>query len=113
MSEAAATYNLPANAQLTFETLRIGMAGIATEDYVDEAGTPEHGLRTGLWLFFRDDPDEDCAVRVHTGQSVTRAGYGIEVLGINADPPGTVQLRLTRLLEPSSASPIESRVRPG
>ena len=92
-----ASYDLQANTQLTFETLRIGMAGLATEDYIDEEGASQHGPRTGLWLFFRDDPDQDGAVRVHPGQSLTRGGYRIDVLGINADPPGRVQLQLAQL----------------
>src|SRR5690242_10430117 len=99
----AIDFDLPEHNQLTFETLRIGMSRIDTEDYVDESGASRHGVRTGLWLYFRDEPDQDCAVRVHSGQSLDVAGYRIEVLGINPEQPGTVQLRLSHPARQASA----------
>ena len=102
MSEAV-DFDLRAHNQLTFDTLRIGMSGMDTEDYVDELGASQHGLRTGLWLYFRDEPDEDCAVRVHAGESLAVAGYRIEVLDIDPGQPGSVQLRLSHSSESTAA----------
>ena len=90
-----ATFDLLANTQLTYDSLRIGMAGIAAEDFVDASGVNQHGLRAGLWIYYREDPTQDCTVRVHAGQSLTVAGYQIDILDIHPDKPGTVKLRLT------------------
>jgi len=90
-----ATFDLLANTQLTFHSLRIGMAGIAAEDFVDATDANQNGLRAGLWIFYREDPTQDCVVRVHAGQSLTVAGYQIDVLTIQPDKPSAIKLRLT------------------
>jgi hypothetical protein len=95
-----ATYDLRENTQLTHESLRIGMAGMAAEDFADESGASQHGLRVGLWISYREDADLDCAVRVHAGQSLTVADYRIEVLAISQGMQGTVKLRLTQESSP-------------
>jgi hypothetical protein len=91
-----ATYDLIENTQLTHDSLRVGMAGIAAEDFPDESGASQHGVRAGLWISYREDADLDCAVRVHAGQSLTVADYRIDVLAIRPGQPGVVKLRLTR-----------------
>jgi hypothetical protein len=91
-----AMYDLLENTQLTHESLRIGMAGIAVEDFPDESGASQHGLRAGLWISYREDADLDCAVRVHAGESLNVADYRIEVLAISQGTPGAVKLRLAQ-----------------
>ncbi len=96
MSEG--TYNLRSNTQLTFHSLKVGAAAIVSEDFVDARGATRHAPRAGLWIYYREDSDQDRAVRVHAGESLTVADYKIDVLEITAEPPGIVKLRVSEMV---------------
>lgn len=86
--------------QLTFETLRIGTGNFWIEEYTTEAGDTAEGPTAGLWLYFRDTPDQDTKLRVYPGMVIEQGGYRIRVLEIGPetdDSRGYVQLGIQKL----------------
>jgi hypothetical protein len=86
-------HTLFTNTQLTHYTLRIGAASIGRRP--DPDSSQPAPLTAGLWIYYRDDPTQDRQVRVQAGEKLSVAGYQIEVVAIEADPPAHVQLRLS------------------
>ena len=83
----SALYAVHEGGQITVQddALRIGVGNLARETYLDERGQPVQGLRVGLWLYFRDHPENDTHVRAYEGQVITIQGYTIRVVEINPD----------------------------
>ncbi len=65
------------------DKLRIGIGNIWDETYINESGNTTDGVTSGLWLFFKDDPDSDYHLRVYQGQSFDAEGYIIRIVEIN------------------------------
>lgn len=99
------TFIVKSNTQLTFESLRIGVAGIKPRDYVDAEGANRHGPTAGLWIFYREDSGQDRALNAYAGQLLVVAGYQIEVLDIDAEGYGSVELRITKPQPAETHSP--------
>ncbi|HMQ55616.1 MAG TPA: hypothetical protein PKD98_26285, partial [Anaerolineae bacterium] len=52
------------------DKLRVGVGNIWGETYTLENGEKSYGVRAGLWLFFKENPDSDVHMRVHEGQTI-------------------------------------------
>lgn len=65
------------------DELRIGIGNIRQETYTNQVGVELEGFTTGLWLFFREQPDLDQQMRAYEGQSLQVGDYKIRVVEIN------------------------------
>lgn len=65
------------------DQLRIGVGNIQRETYTNAAGEMVDGVTTGLWLFFKDKPEQDQQIRAFQGQIIEVNNYKIRVVEIN------------------------------
>jgi hypothetical protein len=66
------------NGQLTYEDLKIGVGNFVIEEYVTDVGEAAKGMRCGLWLYLRGDPEE-YTMQVYPGQVIEGQGYSIRI----------------------------------
>lgn len=78
-------FAIQTNTQLTFQTLKIGVGNIWTEDYLTRDGETVNGLTAALWLFVEDKSDLDQTVRVHPGMTLEIDAYLINIVDVRED----------------------------
>ena len=87
---------LESNGQLTFHSLKVGAAGIKPVKTEQGVGVEPPALSVGLWLYYREDPSQDQAVRLAKGESIEVAGYRVDVVDLSLEGRGLAKLRVRK-----------------
>lgn len=95
-----------ASTYLSFGKLGIGALATEVGAYLDEKGVRQEGLHARLSISVAKDPAARQEVSVVVGQTITVAGYRIEVEHINPGDRGSAVLRL-RAPSPEAARPAK------
>lgn len=75
-------FSIQANTQLTFKDLRIGAGNFWEEEYTNFNNETITGLTAGLWIYVKDQPQENKTIRVFPGMKIAVSGYEIFVKSV-------------------------------
>ncbi len=78
----------------TFQELRLGVANIIQDAYVDEAGVKKQGLIAILTLFIDGNPPQEKDFQLHVGQKIVMDKYSVYAEEIRGTSKGLVTLRI-------------------
>lgn len=76
------TARIQANTQFTYKDLKIGTGNFWEEEYTNDKSETIKGLTAGLWIYVKDNSQEDRTLRAFPGMKIDVAGYQIFVTSV-------------------------------